>query len=200
LNPLIELPKGESLPQKGETADEFCGRLEKTNLGRKITYEEDSKLLLNSEVGSSTYHRGQNPVIDKIVDDAIGQNVEREISRIHDACQRVVADMNAAWANMEKQGIIRPGEDMKEKEKTDVVYEQAILPVRNRIYEQLEKDIRDAKFKSQYDLSILRLFVKKTQTAAFLGGPNDKDIENPEQMKRLLNDLMIRYSGYSDTK
>jgi hypothetical protein len=200
LNPLIELPKGESLPQKGETADEFCGRLEKTELGREITCEKELEWLFSPEANGPTYHRGHNPVTDKILNDAFEQMDERETRRIHNACKRAVADMNAAWANMEKQGIIRPGENIKEKEKTDVIYEQAIMPVRNRIYEQLEKDIRDAKYKSQYDLSILKLFIKQIKTATFLGGPSDIDIKNPEQMKRLLNDLMIRYSGYSNTE
>ena len=199
-NPLIELPKGESLPQKGETTDEFYGRLEKTNLSRKIANEEYHELLFGAAAGGAPYPHGQNPVVDKIVDDAIEQNVEREARRIHDACQRAVTDMNAALAEMEKKGIIRPGEDIKGKEETDVVYEQAIMPVRNRIYDQLEKDIRAAKFKSEHDLMILKRFAEQTQTSAALGGPSDKDLKNPERMKILLQEFMTKYSGHSDTK
>jgi hypothetical protein len=199
LNPLIELPKGESLPQKGETTDEFYGRLEKINLSRKIANEEYHELLFGAAAGNTPYPRGQNPVVDKIVDDAIEQNAEREARRIHDACQRAVTDMNAALAEMEKKGIIRPGEDIKGKEEIDVVYEQAIMPVRNRIYDQLEKDIRAAKFKSEHDLWVLKQFINQTQTSAALGGPSDKDLKDPAQMKRLLKEFMTSYSG-NDTK
>jgi hypothetical protein len=194
LNPLIELPKGESLPARGETSDKFFARLEKTNLGRKIVAEEYSSLLFSTD-GGKPYPRGQNPVIDKIEDECISNIVNIEMNRIHAACRKAVADMNAEWAEMEKKGIIRPGEDLSKKEKTDVVYENAVMHANHRVYVQLEKDIRAAKFRSEHNLWILKQFCDKTQTAEFLGGQSSKESNDPEQMKSLLGKFMTYYSG-----
>jgi hypothetical protein len=197
LNPLIELPKGESLPQRGESGDEFFARLEKTKLGRKIADEEYHESLFGSTAGAPPYPRGQNQIVDKILDNAIERIGQHETTKINEACRTAAKEMNAAWAEMEKQGIIRPGEDLNNKEKTDVVYENTMMSARHSIYDQLEKDIRAAKFESEHDLMILKQFIKQTQTPAFLGGPSEKAVKDPAQMKRLLNNYMTYYSGYS---
>jgi hypothetical protein len=194
LNPLIELPKGESLPARGETSDEFFARLDKTTLGRKIADEEYRSLLFPTD-GGKPYPRGQNPVVDKIKDEGIGQIVDIEMNRIHEACRKAVADMNAEWAEMERKGIIRPSEDLSKKEKTDVVYENAVMAAHHRVYDQLEKDIRAAKYRSEHNLWILKRFCDQTQTAGSLGGPSSKELNDPEQMKSLLGKFMNDYSG-----
>jgi hypothetical protein len=98
-------------------------------------------------------------VLDEIVDEAIDKLVKSEKAEIHEACRKAVEDMNAEWGKMEKQGIIRPGEDLNKKEETDSVYRNAIMYARHRVYDQLEKDVRAAKANSSVAVDRMRMFL-----------------------------------------
>jgi hypothetical protein len=161
LNPLRELPKGESLPKWGETDDDFYTRLTETKLGRKIADEEYRQLLFSRSKPS--YPRGRNPAIDRVVDEAIGQVVDCEMAEIRKACRKAVVAMDEEWAKMEKQGIIRKGDDLAKKEETDSVYRHTILPVNQRVYEQLETEIQTAKYKSGVALGKLKRVLNEIQ-------------------------------------
>jgi hypothetical protein len=197
LNPLIELPKGESLPARGETPAAFFARLEKTTLGKKLAAEqnkEDMGLLFPADGGTS-YPRGRNPVVDRIVDESMARITELERSRIRDASRKAVQEMNAEWAEMERKGIIRQGDDLAQKEKSDAVYRNALMAAHNRVYGRLEADIRTAKIASGQNVWILKQFCHHTQTAEFLGGPGRQAVNDPQRMRELLGKFMTFYSG-----
>ncbi len=194
LNPLIELPKGESLPTKGETGDAFFARLNQTKLGRQIAEEEYQEVLFHLDT-DKPYPRGQSPVVDRIIDQSIKKIVDRETKAIREACRKAAADMNAQFAEMEKKGIIKPGDNLAEKEKTDVVYDNELMTARHRIYGQLENDIRSAKVRSENNLWVVKRFADHVQDPPFMGGPTATALKDPKQMKDLLGKYMTYYSG-----
>ena len=140
LNPLFEKSEASSLPNRGETAEEFFTRLQQSDLFKKANLQADTNPITPWNTGPA-YPRGKYPVVDAAVDQALQQIDRREATGLQNACRRAVMAMDAEFAQMEKQGIIRDGDDLGKEEQTDVAYENALMAARHRVYAQLEKDV-----------------------------------------------------------
>ncbi|MCX5786634.1 MAG: hypothetical protein NTX59_13215 [Elusimicrobia bacterium] len=161
LNPLIELPKGESLPKQGETADTFFKRFDKTKLGMQFASEDFNNLFHDPDPGFN-YRHGQYPALDEIVDKEFNRINEMETARKYKACRKAVKSMNAEWDKMEAQGIIRRGDDLAKKEEVDSDYRMALMSVNQKVYDQLEHDVQAAKTHSEVEVDKLKIFIRKS--------------------------------------
>ena len=98
--------------------------------------------------------------------------MDRETKAIREACRKAAADMNAQFAEMEKKGIIKPGDNLAEKEKEGCSRTRTkLMTARHRIYGQLENDIRSAKVRSENNLWVVKRFADHVQDPPFMGGP-----------------------------
>ena len=168
LNPLIERAKAKNLPVRGETADAFYARFQKSDLFTKLDQEDNS---LHPWNDGPAYPRGKYPAVDKVVDETLKGIQERETGGLRAACQNAVKQMNAEYASMEQQGIIHPGDDLAAKEKNDAAYQQALMHARHRVYEQFQKDVQVTLIQHDTALDKLKLDIPKLQEA------NQSDVE-----------------------
>jgi len=161
LNPLIEKAKVASLPSRGETVDDFVARFRKTDLFKQI------EPLYNAEIKpwgtGKMYPRGTYPDVDSFVDETIARMSSEYVSGVRDACRKAVETMNAEWARMEQSGMIAHGEDLNQREKQDVLYENAMMSIRHRVYEQLGKDIGRVMTRDQVALDRLKERIPEMQ-------------------------------------
>lgn len=140
LNLINEREKSAFLPQRGESEEDYENRF----LGSEAYKKIDPVWYPSLADNKPNYPRGKYPDVDKVMDESLRQIGEHREVGIHTACQKAADDMKAEYDKMEAQGLIHPGENLKDKELNDVAFEKAILPVRKRVYEQLNQDVWQA--------------------------------------------------------
>jgi hypothetical protein len=161
LNHINEQEKAELLPQRGESAEEYAERFLQGDAYKKVI----RATLGNMSLGAG-YSRGKIPVVDKVVDESLRQVGARERAATRAACLNAAKNMDAEYADMEKQGIIHSGEDLRARESKDAAFKKVIVPARQRVLEQFDKDIRETVFERDQAIAKLKDQIPQMQKLA----------------------------------
>jgi len=130
------------LPKPGESDDAYAARFMQSHEYGKMEMANIGNLIRPGVGGGSLYPRGEYPSVDKVVDEGMRQIGQYSEADMRAACQKAAKSMEAEYANMQKQGLLRPGEDIKAKEKTDRGFAETIGAARRRVVGRLDEDIR----------------------------------------------------------
>lgn len=167
-NLYVEREKAKNLPAPGETAEAFTARFLTSDLFKKL---DDTDNSLHPWNDGPVYPRGKYPAVDKVVDETLQSIEKNEAAGLQDACRKAVEQMKAEYANLEKQGLIHPGDDLAAKDKTDDAYHYALDDIHHRVFQQFEKDVQATLIRHDAALDKLKLDIPKLQEA------NKSDVE-----------------------